>query len=246
MTYVIASWALVTGAPSPATTGTSLSVTTGHGARFPNGVQSNEALIYSVADPGINERVRITNRSTDTFTIVRNIDSRGAQAITSSGWALHLQPAETAVIPLVPVTGVTWAFDTHGSLGPVAAHFEKADGADAPVTFAPVITPADFGSNLKLVCIFSSSVGGGNVINDMVIQETLPTGDAATALLINGNVAMAANASANTTARGETTPVTPTVGSLLHPYMGFGRTSGADTNTGTASIWACFLEYTRR
>lgn len=86
--YDQVAWGLITGAPSPATSGTSLTLTTGSGARFPATSVTYEALVYQLTDPGVNERVRVTARSTDVLTIVRNVDSRGAQTITSSGWAI--------------------------------------------------------------------------------------------------------------------------------------------------------------
>lgn len=69
-------------APSPASSGTSLVVASGHGTRFP-AVPFN-ATVYpsdSQPDPSNAEIVRVTNISTDTFTITRTEESTSARAI---------------------------------------------------------------------------------------------------------------------------------------------------------------------
>lgn len=69
-------------APSPATSGTSLVVTTGHGARFP-AVPFNATIwpTASVADPTNAEIVRVTARSTDTLTITRAQEGTSARTV---------------------------------------------------------------------------------------------------------------------------------------------------------------------
>lgn len=88
--YSAFSWAPIT---NNAGTGTSISVSTGTGARFPNGAQETRARIYLLTDPGINEEVLITNRSSDSLTVTRNTDSRGALTVTSSGYAIDVVEA---------------------------------------------------------------------------------------------------------------------------------------------------------
>lgn len=69
-------------APSPATSGTSLVVTTGEGTRFP--AVSFNAVVWpagSVRTPANSEVVRVTNISTDTFTITRTQESSSARTI---------------------------------------------------------------------------------------------------------------------------------------------------------------------
>src|SRR4051812_47728316 len=69
-------------APSPATSGTSLVVTTGHGTRFP-AVPFN-ATIWPVATqptPANAEIVRVTAISTDTLTITRAQESSSARTV---------------------------------------------------------------------------------------------------------------------------------------------------------------------
>lgn len=73
---------LVATAPSPATSGTSLVVTTGQGARFP-AVPFN-ATIWPTAsqpDPSNAEIVRVTARSTDTLTITRAQEGTVARTV---------------------------------------------------------------------------------------------------------------------------------------------------------------------
>lgn len=78
----------VASAPSPATSGTSLDVQSGHGARFP------EAPFYAIAHfdgslPTVDnaEKILVTAVSGDTFTIVRALDGTTAQSI-ATGWRI--------------------------------------------------------------------------------------------------------------------------------------------------------------
>jgi hypothetical protein len=80
---------LVATAPSPATSGTSLVVTTGEGALFPT------TAFYAVAhDPAVlptsltAEIVKVTARSTDTFTITRAQRGTTAKSI-AVGWRIY-------------------------------------------------------------------------------------------------------------------------------------------------------------
>lgn len=82
----------VGGAPSPATSGTSLTLTTGHGARFLQ--PSTDGPFYASAfPPGVlpsfanAEIVQVTARSTDTITIVRGQRTSTAQSI-GAGWVI--------------------------------------------------------------------------------------------------------------------------------------------------------------
>lgn len=69
-------------APSPATSGTSLVVASGHGTRFP-AVPFNATIwpASSQPDPTNAEIVRVTNISTDTFTITRTQESTSARTV---------------------------------------------------------------------------------------------------------------------------------------------------------------------
>lgn len=73
---------LVATAPSPATSGTTLSVTTGEGALFP-AVPFNASIWPANAAPTAAnaEVVRVTARSTDALTIVRAQESSTARTV---------------------------------------------------------------------------------------------------------------------------------------------------------------------
>lgn len=75
-------YSLVATAPSPATSGTSLVVTTGEGARFPTPPFS---VVISPANvrpsPSNSEIVRVTAVSTDTLTITRSQEGSSARTI---------------------------------------------------------------------------------------------------------------------------------------------------------------------
>ena len=76
-------YSLVATAPSPATSGTSLIVTTGQGSYFP--ATPFDATIWPAGVQPSNtnaEIVRVTNVSTDTLTITRAQYGTTAQAIT--------------------------------------------------------------------------------------------------------------------------------------------------------------------
>lgn len=75
-------YALVATAPSPATSGTSLVVTTGFGVDFPT--PPFNAVVWPTSSNPTNanaEVVRVTNISTDTLTIVRTQESSNARTI---------------------------------------------------------------------------------------------------------------------------------------------------------------------
>jgi hypothetical protein len=75
-------WSLVATAPSPASSGTSLIITAGQGANFP--AAPFNAVICpagSLPTPANAEIVRVTNVSTDTFTITRAQESSSARTV---------------------------------------------------------------------------------------------------------------------------------------------------------------------
>lgn len=72
----------VAGAPSPATSGTSLTVASGHGSRFP--AAPFNATVWQVGwvpDPSNAEIIRVTAISTDTLTIARAQEGTTARSI---------------------------------------------------------------------------------------------------------------------------------------------------------------------
>jgi hypothetical protein len=97
--------------PSPATTGTSMVLTAGHGARFPT-IDSTMVLRARVYDPAVattagsqpvHEIVEITahTAASDTFTIVRGRD--GTSGLTwSVGWVVEAIVTEQSVERYVP------------------------------------------------------------------------------------------------------------------------------------------------
>jgi hypothetical protein len=88
LNYAGRAWAIITNAAGAA--GTSLVLTTGHGARFQDGVQTTTARISKLDDPGSVEWVTITNRGTDTITVTRNSDGGGALTVTAGAYALDV------------------------------------------------------------------------------------------------------------------------------------------------------------
>lgn len=75
-------YSTVATAPSPASSGTSLVVASGHGTRFPT-VPFNATVWPSgeIPTPANAEIVRVTNISTDTLTIDREEESTSARTI---------------------------------------------------------------------------------------------------------------------------------------------------------------------
>jgi hypothetical protein len=75
-------WSTVATAPSPATTGTSLTVTAGEGARYP-AVPFNASVFPAgtMPTPANAEIVRVTARTTDVLTITRTQEGSSARAI---------------------------------------------------------------------------------------------------------------------------------------------------------------------
>lgn len=74
-------------APDPATSGTSLVVAAGHGARFPAPATDGPfwatvCAAGEVPDPSNAEIVQVTGRSTDTLTIVRAQGGTSARTVT--------------------------------------------------------------------------------------------------------------------------------------------------------------------
>lgn len=77
-------YSTVATAPSPATSGTSLVVTAGHGTRFPTPGNGYNAIVWPAGvlpTPANAEIVRVTGKSTDTLTITRAQESTVARTI---------------------------------------------------------------------------------------------------------------------------------------------------------------------
>jgi hypothetical protein len=104
-------------APSPATSGTSLVVASGHGTRFP-AVPFNATIwpASGAADPTNAEIVRVTNISTDTFTITRAQESSSARTVVVGDRIAATITAKTLTDVEDPATtgwvdaGETWTY----------------------------------------------------------------------------------------------------------------------------------------
>lgn len=83
-------------APSPATSGTTLVVTTGEGARFP-AVPFNATVCAAgqIPTPGTAEVVRVTARSSDTLTVTRAQESSTARSIITGDYIAATISAKT-------------------------------------------------------------------------------------------------------------------------------------------------------
>lgn len=107
-------------APSPATSGTTVVMTTGHAARFP--AVPFFATIWptgTIPDPANAEIVRVTALATETFTITRAQKSTTARTVIVGDLfcagiyaedltdELDLTTEWTSTVPVTPVTGVT-------------------------------------------------------------------------------------------------------------------------------------------
>lgn len=113
-------------APSPATSGTSLVVSSGHGTRFP-AVPFNATIwpASSTPDPTNAEIVRVTAISTDTLTITRAQESSSARTVIVGDQIM-------AGVTALTLTDVENATKTWGLLVPVmnnppAANYATAD-----------------------------------------------------------------------------------------------------------------------
>lgn len=116
-------YSTVATAPSPATSGTSLVVTAGQGTRFP--AVSFNAVIWPAGArpvPSNAEVVRVTNISTDTFTITRTQESSSARTVVVGDQiaavisAKTIKDIEDAIndAELVAFAGLTSAADKIG------------------------------------------------------------------------------------------------------------------------------------
>ena len=121
-------YSLVATAPSPATSGTSLVVTAGQGSYFP--ATPFDATIWPSGTQPTNtnaEIVRVTNVSTDTFTITRAQYGTTAQSITV-GYQIAQTVDANLLSQLAPLSGATFTgevvapdFKVSGLTGATAA-----------------------------------------------------------------------------------------------------------------------------
>lgn len=135
---------LVATAPSPATSGTSLVVTGADGAKFPTAPFNATIWPAGVQPTTTNaEIVRVTNISTDTFTIVRTQESTSARTvivgdqISANITAKTLTDAEN---PLTGVTGGTVAASID-SIGIDVLEVSATDSLELPATSSLEVVP---------------------------------------------------------------------------------------------------------
>lgn len=121
-------------APSPASSGTSLVVSSGHGTRFP-AVPFNATVWASGSfpDPDNAEIVRVTGISTDTLTIVRTQESTSARSILVGDFIAATVTNKTLTEAEQSdgwiIDPATWTY--------VSATSFKVSGVDVTAQFAP-------------------------------------------------------------------------------------------------------------
>jgi hypothetical protein len=164
-------------APSPATSGTSLVVSTGHGADFPtppfNAVVWPNSGLPSSSNAEI---VRVTGISTDTLTIARSQESSSARTIVVGDQialtitAKYLSDLENGVAPsytsLVDGATITWTMDSTKTV------------QNATVTLGGARTLALSGliGGMTGVLIVKQDSGGGKTLALPVGSKVINTG----------------------------------------------------------------------
>lgn len=153
-------------APSPATSGTSLVVTAGHGTRFPT-VPFNATIwpTGTVPDPTNAEIVRVTAISTDTLTITRAQESTSARTVIVG----DLIAATITVKTLTDIENV-----------PMARAYHNADQSSTTST--------------QLACALNSERFDTDAIHDTSTNNSRMTCKTAGKYDIKGHMAFAANA----------------------------------------------------
>lgn len=145
-------------APSPATSGTSLVVGSGHGTRFP-AVPFNATIWPSTgaADPSNAEIVRVTAISTDTFTITRAQESTSARTvivgdrIAATITAKTLNDGDINDDPIYFMLGTpntAYEFDTTSLSGLTALGTPDAEDANTTIPSCYTIRDDSSGQNL--------------------------------------------------------------------------------------------------
>ena len=179
-------YSLVATAPTPAASGTSLVVTAGQGALFPT-VPFNATVWPAGAQPlSTNaEIVRVTNISTDTFTITRTQESTLARTIVVGDQIAATVTAKT--LTDAEITGTTAENDLSGDVALTNAN-TYYDGPSVSLAAGTwlvigVVTVAGNGSNVTAKLWDSTTV-------ESSAEGTNPaTGDQAVALTVAGIVA---------------------------------------------------------
>jgi len=148
-------YSLVATAPSPATSGTSLVVTAGQGSYFP--ATPFDATIWPSGAQPTNtnaEIVRVTNVSTDTFTITRAQYGTTAQSI-AVGYQIAQTVDANLLNQLAPLTGATFT-----------------GNVTAPALIASGLTGATTASRYVGGTVSGAPVSGTFNVSDFVIDQT--------------------------------------------------------------------------
>jgi len=149
-------YSLVATAPSPATSGTSLVVTAGQGSYFPTA--PFDATLWPAGSYPNNtnaEIVRVTNVSTDTFTITRAQYGTTAQSI-ASGYNIAQTVDANLIGQLAALSGATFT-------GEVVAPDFKVTG----LTGANAVTSRFVGSTAN-----GAPVSGTFAVGDFIVDQT--------------------------------------------------------------------------
>jgi hypothetical protein len=129
-------------APSPATSGLSLTLTAGHGARFPDpGAQGYNCTVWAsgaIPIPSNSEIIRVTAKVGDVLTILRAQEGSSARSILAGDsiantiTAKVLTDIEAAVGSPTGPTGPTGVTGADGATGPSGATGAGATGPQGP------------------------------------------------------------------------------------------------------------------
>lgn len=191
-------------APAPATSGTSLVVAAGTGARFPAAPFNATIWPASAAASAANaEIVRVTNISTDTLTITRTQESTSARTVlVGDQIAATITVKTTTDIETLPVGGVlTGNLPNPGLAGAVATG--AALGSDVvtltgtqAVTGAKTLTAPHFTTAVVDSGGLAISSGVLTVASDVIARRYKATGTA----LVNGDFVLSAGWGSTATA----------------------------------------------
>ncbi len=122
-------------ASSITTSSTTITLTTGQGAQFPS-LAAGEFFFATLVDSSNNlEIIKVTNRSTDVFTVVRAQDNTAARAFVG-GDRFELRPVAAAMVALLQ-DAKDYSDSSAGSL--INAHISDPTGAHAAsaISFTP-------------------------------------------------------------------------------------------------------------
>ena len=205
---------LVATAPSPATSGTSLVVTAGQGSYFP--ATPFDATIWPAGSQPSNtnaEIVRVTNVSTDTFTITRAQYGTTAQSITA-GYQIAQTVDANLIGQLAPLSGATFTgavtspdFVASGLTGATGGYrwvgSKTTSGAPTSGTFAVGDMMWDITATLW-ICTIAGTPGTWNPVSSIDLTRR-----SATATAILGEVTIFTGSTASQTI---TLPANPVAG----------------------------------